>query len=156
MARLHGLALLFVPLLGFACGETDIPDTPLAGIIGGEAWTMKTAHTDSFLSDEDSFFISAFEQSFEACASEPSDDPNQVIFTLPTATGSGDFDLLGGISLTFVVREDDGLNNLIATEGAYVIESVTDTQVVGKVLARFDDGNEVSGRFEARICPKGR
>jgi hypothetical protein len=48
----------------------------------------------------------------------------------------------------------DATNNLIATEGRIVVDSVTATRVTGGLHGIYNDGNEVDGRFDVTICPE--
>jgi hypothetical protein len=133
-----------------ACGDSfEVSDQPLQGEVGGMAWSFVAGETDSFLSDEDKFFASLYATEFEACAfGRP--DGNSLILSIPTAPG--DYELSLQRTMTFVVDEEDGPNNLIATEGLIVVDEITATTITGGVHARFDGDNEVDGNFSVTIC----
>jgi hypothetical protein len=143
-------ALLSFAAGAAACGDSfEVTDQPLQGEVGGAAWTFVAGETDSFLSDENNFFASLYGSDFEACGvSQATGD--HLILSIPTA--AGDYDLSLQRTMTFVVDEADGPNNLIATEGLIVVDDVSATTITGGVHARFDGGNEVDGNFTVTIC----
>jgi hypothetical protein len=139
-----------VLLLATGCGTsspTEIATTTLAGKVAGQAWTFQAGHTSAFLSKgEPDFFASLYPMTFTACGfSEPTG--GHVIAAIPKMTGDYDLDL--SLNMTFT----DGSNNLIATEGRIVVDSVTATHVTGGLHAIYDSANEVDGQFDVTICP---
>ena len=54
--------------------------------------------------------------------------------------------------LTVTLFNPDGAVNNISTEGAVEILSISDTQVRGRIDARFDSENNVNGNFTATFC----
>src|SRR5690606_40977769 len=48
--------------------------------------------------------------------------------------------------------DDEEVMNVIATEGAVEITSVTDTHVTGRIDARADEDNFISGNFTVALC----
>ena len=146
-------ACLFAPMLAIAAcsssaSSVDIATTPLSGKVGGQPWTFQVGETNAFLSDgEDDFFASLYAQSYTACGfGEPSEQPH-VLGAVPKVVGDYDLDL--SRNFTFV---DAAQNNLVATDGRIVIDSVTDTTVTGGLHTTYNGDNEVNGRFTLTIC----
>jgi hypothetical protein len=144
--------LLSAALAGCATDDTgsstDIAPTPLAGTVGGQAWTFQAGHTDGFLSkDEPDFFATMFPTTFTTCGfSEPSG--NHLILSIPKTPGEYPMSL--SRNMTFVVGSD----NKIAVNGMIRVDEVTATAVKGGIVASFDAQNEVNGTFEIPICPE--
>ena len=134
-----------------ACGgdSYEISDQSLQGKVGGVDWSFAGGETDSFLSDEESFFASLFSSSLEACAFS-SPGGNRLLMAIPTEPG--DYELGISQTMTFVVDQSDGLENLVATEGRLVVDEVTATTIAGGIYARFDGDNEIDGNFSLTIC----
>ena len=62
-----------------------------------------------------------------------------------------DFNDLEG-SRTVTLFDDEEVMNVIATEGAVEITSVTDTHVTGRIDARADEDNFINGNFTVPLC----
>lgn len=132
-------------------GEFDfgsIPSGPLEGTIGGEAWTFSSGHTDSFLDDESDFFGIFYSQDNIGCDDWSVDAGNNLIGAVPTAPGEYEFSLSQNV--TFYV--DATQENLVATDGGIVVDSVEGGVVRGAMFATYDEDNEVGGEFELVIC----
>lgn len=127
-------------------GSADLKDTPLAGTVGGNAWTFVAGDTDAFLSkDEPDFFASLYPATFTSCGfSQPAGD--HLILSIPKTPGEYPMSL--SRNMTFVVGND----NKIAIDGMIVVDEVTATSIKGGIVASFDSSNEVNGRFEIPIC----
>ena len=65
----------------------------------------------------------------------------------------GEWGLSLSRNMTFVVEEEDGPNNLIATEGTLRVDSLTADSLSGGIYAEFDGDNLVDGTFVVSICP---
>lgn len=145
-------ALSLMALVGCAsdddAGSQDIEATPLAGEVGGQAWTFAAGHTSAFLSEgEPDFFATLYPMSFTTCGfSEPGG--NHLIVAIPKTPGEYQMSLQR--NMTFVVGDSQ---NLIATNGRIVVDEVTETTVKGGLVASYDGENQVNGRFEVTICP---
>lgn len=136
-------------LLVAACGggsSYEVSDEPLAGTVGGAAWTFEAGHTNAFLSEgEDDFFAELYAEAFTPCGfTTPSG--SHLIIAVPKEPGEYDFSLQ--LNMTFVV----GTDNLVATEGKVVVDEVTATTVTGGVHGIFDGDNEVDGQFTLTVC----
>ena len=133
----------------------DFKDQALAGAIEGVSWSYgdgyasttgegATAklHVTLVLPSED-----------EGCDIMP--DGDRVFFTLPSNTGvhllKFDFNDLEG-SRTVTLFDDEEVMNVIATEGAVEITSITETHITGRIDARADEDNFVNGNFSVPLC----
>ena len=140
-----------------ACGKNDeeesvfdfstIPDSPLSGLVGGEAWDFESGVTDDFLSDADGFFAI-----FHATAVDCSgfnESGNSLITSLPTEPGEYEM----GLSQTVTFYVEASQENLVSLTGGIRIDEVTETEIKGGLVAEFDADNEASGTFVIAICP---
>ena len=121
----------------------------LTGKIGGKAWTFHTAESDSFLSDDKNFWVDAYAGSFTPCTSAGPFDSDRLILTLPKTVGTHPLSL--SLTETFYVAATS--DNLVATSGTIVIDSVTAATITGSVKFAYNADNSVEGTFEATICP---
>ena len=146
------LILLVVAVSAAACSASsssvDIASSPLAGSVGGKAWSFQVGATDAFLSEGDpNFFATFYASSYTPCVDIEPSGPHLIV-AVPKKVG--DYDLDFALNMTFV---DANSNNLIATDGRIVIDSVSSTTVTGGLHGIYDGNNEVNGRFQISICP---
>jgi hypothetical protein len=138
---------------GDATPRTPIASSVLAGVVGGKPWSLGSADTDAFLSeDSTSFWVSAYAESGAPCETPiGGSGGNELILFVPKA--AGDYSLGFSLTATFVV-DPRGLNqNLVATRGRIVVEEVTATYVRGGAAIALDTDNTVNGQFQANVCP---
>lgn len=164
MKQFSRLFLLSLAIFTFSCGEDDeegssyeFKDQTAQGTINDKSWTFisgKALIRDGKLSvdlgaDED--FVSC--ESFHFNGS-------YIFFTLDEATGVSelkfdlnDFDNSQTATMYDPDEGDFGLN-IIATEGAIEIISITDTEVKGRIDIRdgHDNSSSVNGNFTVPIC----
>jgi hypothetical protein len=131
--------------------RTPIVNTPLAGMIGGEAWTFNHADTDSALSDQETFFLSFYAEPAMACESFFQSTLNELIVIVPKAPG--DYAINFEHAATFVVDPGGSNDNLVAFNGHMVVDEITATTLRGGIAVEYNAKNHVNGRFEANICP---
>jgi hypothetical protein len=136
---------------GDSGASTPILSTPLAGMIGGEAWTFNHADIDDFLSDEQTFFLTAYAEPAIACESFFQSTQNELIVIVPKAPG--DYAINFEHAATFVVDPGGESRNLVARNGHMVIDEITATSLRGGIAVEYNAQNHVNGRFEATICP---
>jgi hypothetical protein len=139
--------------LGLATGActvststNQIDSTPLAGTVDGYAWTFVAGNTDAFISSgQDNFFASMYPTTYTACSGIEPSGPHLLVAVPKVA---GDYQMNLDRNMTFVVND----NNLVATQGRIVVDSVSATQVTGGMHAIYDGANEVNGQFSLTIC----
>jgi hypothetical protein len=129
-------------------GSAAIASTPLAGKIAGQAWSLGTAETDSFLSSSTAFDVSHYSDSFTACSGSSSQE-NYLSLNIPRAPGDYAIDTQGTATAIFVIG---GSQNLLASSGHLVIDTVTSTTVTGGINVTLNGDNSVDGQFTATIC----
>jgi hypothetical protein len=133
-------------------GDFEIAGTPLAGQIAGQTWSLGTAETDAFLSeDSNDFWVNLYSQSFTPCTGTAPFGENHVIASIPKSVG--DYTLSLSLNATFVVQGATQTENYVATKGRIVVDEVTATLIRGGAYIEYDGGNVVDGRFEASVCP---
>lgn len=130
-------------------GPVEIASGPVTGKVGGAAWTLATAQTDAFLSEDDTFWIDAYAENVASCDAFGSG--NSLILNVPKTLGTHPLSL--SLNATFVV-EGTETENLIATQGAIRVDEITSAMVRGGVTMTFDANNSVSGEFQAAVCPE--
>ena len=139
-------------VLGLASGactvstSNQIDSTPLAGTVDGYSWTFVAGSTDAFISaGQDNFFASMYPTAYTACSGIEPSGPHLLV-AVPKVVG--DYPMTLDRNMTFVVND----NNLVATDGRIVVDSVSATQVTGGMHAIYDGANEVNGQFSLTIC----
>jgi hypothetical protein len=136
---------------GCGGGVFDVAQVPLAGKVGGQAWSLGTIQTNAFLSaSSDTFFVEAFPETFTPCTGDTSGATgNRVIMNIPKQAGT--YALSFAFTQTFYVQASS--LNLAATRGRILVEEVTDTMIRGGAHFEFDADNAVNGQFQTPICP---
>jgi hypothetical protein len=151
------MGLLALTLSGCGGGDDDggsgpnaIAEGTLTGKVGGEPWTVASAETDAFLSDDKELWVALYgEPSPEACGfGSPSG--NHLILTVPTSPG--EYRLSLNLNGTFVIETPTGTDNLVGTKGSLRVDEVTATTLKAGVSIEYDAGSSLSGEFEAVIC----
>ena len=131
-----------------ADANTPIESTPLSGFIAGQAWTIASADTNAFLSDDSSYFATAYGEPVEACGIAATTQ-GELLLSVPTALG--DYPL--GLDMSATFYDPNTNDNLIATQGHLVVDALTSTTISGGAVIEFNDDNHVNGRFSITICP---
>jgi len=150
MTRLPAV-LCLVSVLGCGgdgSGGGAVSSAPLAGKLGGKAWTFGTGESNSFLSDDKTYWVDAYAGTFAPCTQSAPFDGDRLILNLPRTTGTHHLSL--DLTQTFYVG---GGNNLVATSGTIVIDSITETTISGGARFAYNADNSVDGQFTATICP---
>ena len=148
---IHSLAVfLSLGVMG-ACAGYEVTDQPLTGKVGSNPWTFVEGYTDDFLSDEDSFRAELYPADVDECGFFRPGAMDHLLVRIPTATG--EYELSLQQNMTYVVYDEEGPRNLVATEGVLVVESIDATTIMAGLHSRFDGDNEVDGNFEITICP---
>lgn len=154
MKQLVLTALMAIGLFG--CGGDDedasVTDQPLQGEVNGQAWTLGSATTNAFLSDDDTIWVDAYLDADITCDSFGGGEGASLILNVPREVGT--YTLSLSLNMTFVFEDEEGdLLNVVGTNGVLIVEEVTDTQVTASIRASADGDNSVEGRFTAELCP---
>ena len=102
------------------------------------------------LSTPDKFWVDLYAATFDTCVAfgAPSDADN-VTMMMPKTPGSYPLSLAQNATL-YVASSSD---NLVATKGLLVIDTVTATTISGGMHITYNADNTVDGQFQASICP---
>lgn len=162
MKRYYSL-LLFASVLAFASCDDDekssssssykFKDQDLQGKINNESFLYDDGFAD--VGDEYIDITLVLPQNEDVCDLF-NIEGNSVFFYVSNEIKLTklSFDLSSWEGQTVTLFAKDGAKNLIATEGAIEILSITDTEVTGRIDARVDSKSYVNGNFTARRCPK--
>lgn len=118
------------------------------GKIGNVAWVYEDGKVEDV---EVAFNI----ELFLTQPSAPCDNPgfaigDQVLFTIPRSAGLFELSADGYTVTLFNISQ---AKTYIATQGAVEILSASGSFLIGRIDARFDDGNFVNGNFIVPFCP---
>jgi hypothetical protein len=131
-------------------GSTAIAEGKLSGKVGGEPWTVASAETDAFFSNDKKLWVELYgEPSTEACGLV-SPSGNHLLLNVPTSPG--EYPLSLDLNGTFVIETPTGTDNLVGTKGLLRVDEVSATTLRAGINIEYDAGSSVSGEFEAVIC----
>lgn len=153
------LGMLWLVLV--SCGDDDdgpsyeFIDQNLQGEINGQTWSFVDGNAEISVFDDTKLSI-------ELGAEELADPCDvfglsglTVFFSIANEVGLTElnftFDENGQ---TVTLYDPDGSQNFIATAGAVEILTITETEVTGRIDARYEgeDGNSVNGNFSVTFC----
>lgn len=144
MKRLVTIAMLSAS----ACASDALPDAPLAGMLGGEPFTIVSGFGQV---DYDPPRLTTWLFDSEVTCDGETSYVRYVGVDAPAAVGT--YNGEQGASLVYWRGNTPPLNDLTAT---IQIESLTATRVIGRVVSsEFSDDpdDSVLGRFDVPLCP---
>lgn len=162
--------LLFVASLAlviFSCGDDDngpgykFIDQDAQGEIDNVSWAYADGYADigpygtgSDIRVSVDLTLPQTEQGCDIFIPEG----NMVFFSVPNEVGLYKLKLnlncfTCADNYTVTLFKEDGFENFIVTEGAVEILAISDTEVTGRIDARYDDNTFVNGNFTVSICP---
>lgn len=153
-------AIALCLLFASCSSDTEAPaynftDQPLAGMIEGVSWTYADGYADITGEGENAKLHVTLALPSEGTGCDILVDGDRVMFSFPKYAGLHilklDFNDVEG-SRTVTLFDDEETMNVIATQGAVEITSITDTEVKGRIDARAYDDNFVNGNFTVPIC----
>lgn len=157
MKKLWVVVLLAIAL---GCGKDDpkpsykFKNQTATGKIEGVSWTFVEGKAED---DGDNFSIELMlDQTDSPCDVFAFPDGDLVMFTIPNVVGlyKLKFSLSGGSDLrTATLFDSEETLNIIATEGAIEILTITASEVTGRLDVRSDDNNYINGNFTVSLCP---
>lgn len=127
--------------------KTAIVSGPLAGLVGGKAWSFVSGQTDAFLSEEGDYWGEAYSEA--STCSSGFVDSDHLVLSVPRQPG--DYALGPMLTATFSLTQNN--DNLIAMKGHIVVDQVSASTIRGGAFIEFDAQNSVNGHFELTICP---
>jgi len=155
MKNVSSITLASLTLLLGACGggysADSIADQAPQGLMEGEDWTMMSAVVTA--NGEDKLSVDLYPVQVEPCDGF-ADSDSQILFTIKREVGEFPLkfsfgDLEGSQTITFSPGPGQ---NVIASEGLIVVESLTDDEVTIGLVADAGESS-INGRFTATICP---
>ncbi|UXX80457.1 hypothetical protein N7E81_05005 [Reichenbachiella carrageenanivorans] len=169
MKQLSVVLFACLVLISFSCSEDEdggsdssyeFKEQVAQGTINDKDWTLGSGYASS--SSNDRLSINLFGKDFETPCDVFSDRGVLIFFTLDNKVGvtelKFDFDDLDNSKTATFLDPDAGGDfgplNIIATEGAIEILSVTDSEVKGRLDIRNggDNTSSVNGNFTIDIC----
>lgn len=136
---------------------TDFVNQNLSGRINGKDWAYKHAYVDPTVEtpeEEDLVVVFLSYVPKKPCPMPDEDDPAQssIMVTLPNEKKV--IPLKRGTSRSLVFHYDRKGEQFatVAKKGKIKIVDNNGTKLKGKVFASYNDGNWVSGNFQAVVC----
>lgn len=157
MKNLYLLCLIFLVTSLISCSDDDsdndgpsyeFKNQELQGMIDGQAFVLGEG-TVSSSDGELSLKLLSDMETASACDQFGSGDFVRVFFTIAEAEGIVE---LSFEEQTVTLFNPENTLNIIITEGAVEITSISESSVSGKIDARYDDENFVNGNFTAEFC----
>jgi hypothetical protein len=134
-------------------------DQPLAGQIGGVAWTHQSGFVEEETFKEEAILGFDLVQDIvdgEAGCNILFPEGDYVFFDVPNKVGIYEinFDLMNMAedSQSLTLYDDETGVNHIANEGAIEILTITDTEVTGRIDARSEADTYINGNFTVTLC----
>ncbi|MEO9966057.1 MAG: hypothetical protein ABJF11_09725 [Reichenbachiella sp.] len=160
LARILFLSLI---IINFSCSDDDDDGGPayeftnqnLQGQINGKSWSFVEGVAEVSPFDDTKLSIELGAEELESPCDLFALSGLRVFFSIPheVALTELNFSLEEG-GQTVTLFDPDGTLNIIATEGAVEILTITDTEVTGRIDAREGGGGEdgVNGNFSVTYC----
>lgn len=155
--------LLSSTALLLSCSDDDekgpsysFKNQDLQGKIEGGSWTYADGYVETTtIEGVESLSVNLMLAQVDGACRNFSIEGDQVFFTVPNEVGvyKLKFDLSTFSGQTVTLFDTETVLNTIATEGAIEILTITDTEVTGRVDARYDKTNYVNGNFTVSFCP---
>lgn len=149
------IELIFIALFVFSCGDDEneysFKNQDLSGKIGGDSWTYEDGFIDEFTFEGKDFLSSNLTLTQDGSVCEVDLEGNYIYFGAPKKVGV--YKLKGGNERIFLVMNNNHTASFDANKGAIEILSITETQVTGRIDARFNGNNFVNGNFTVSFCP---
>ena len=136
-----------------SASSTSMPDyetTTLSGTMAGVAWTFDTGRVVVPTSGSTYWYDMTSDNLSNACSSTytgSSSNP-KILFSRSEAPSVGETELGWGNTVTFY----DGSINYGIITGKIKIDTVTTTEVTGKMYAKSGSNNEINGTFTLSRC----
>ena len=138
--------------------STTIPDyetTTLSGKIVDTSWTFKTGRAKVPTSSSRNYYYRLTSDTISnACSSTytgTSSNP-YIIYSRDDATAVGEEELCYTSGCAKTLTFYDGSTSYIITTGKIKVDTVTTTEVTGKMYAKSSSNNEINGTFTLSRC----
>ena len=141
-----------------ATSSTTMPDyetTTLSGTMAGTAWTFYKGHVKVPTSSSGNYYYRLTSDNISnACSSTytgTSSNP-YIIYSRDDATAVGEEELCYTSGCAKTLTFYDGSTSYIITTGKIKVDTVTTTEVTGKMYAKSSSNNEINGTFTLSRC----
>jgi hypothetical protein len=132
-------------------GQIEIKTGVLDGVIKGDSWIFLSGSAKKDPFNKDRYRIDFWETSeVNPCQIFFPVSPRNLLSSIPTAIG--EYVLGNEINVTFSYEDGQISQNMVATEGKFVIEKIDKNIINGKLVAFFDKKNNVNGAFSLTVC----
>ena len=140
-----------------ATSSTTMPDyetTTLSGTMAGVAWTFDTGRVVVPTSGSTYWYDMTSDNLSNACSSTytGSSSHPKILASRSEALSVGEEKLCFSSSCSKTLTFYDGSINYIITTGKIKIDTVTTTEVTGKMYAKSGSSNEINGTFTLSRC----
>lgn len=127
---------------------------PAIGLINGGAWLFLSGTAKPHYNDPSRISLSLFNEEFTDQCSGFSYGKANVLTSVPAGLGETRLGQMPKIeTVTFSYTDGNGAGaNLIATEGRITITEITNEEVSGFIMARYDGVNYINGAFKLKVC----
>ena len=166
---LHIILISLFSLTVFSCAKessddstttassTTMPDyetTTLSGTMAGVAWTFDTGRVVVPTSGSTYWYDMTSDNLSNACSSSytGSSSHPKILFSRSEAPSVGEEELCFSSGCSKTLTFYDGSINYIITTGKIKIDTVTTTEVTGKMYAKSGSNNEINGTFTLSRC----
>ncbi|MBK9322838.1 MAG: hypothetical protein IPM97_07840 [Bdellovibrionaceae bacterium] len=135
--------------------ETPYRNETASGLIGGTPWTFVSGTAKPVYDDPQRIEIVLNNEAF----ADPCSGLNFGKVSVMTRTSVKPGETIFGEgnpmqSATFFYQNDQGGINMFVFDGKVKIEAITDTEVVGSFLGKYDSQNYVNGSFKLIRCAR--
>lgn len=132
----------------------DFKDQNMKGTIDGISWQVVSGKAEVSTSANDKYFLNFSEKTIDNACNDFVFDGNRVFFSIPNAVGLYELQIntSTGDGQTATLFKGSEFLNIIATEGAIEILTITDALVTGRIDAKADSESSVNGNFSVPLC----
>jgi hypothetical protein len=138
-------------------GDDQSANTALAGQFDGGPWEVKSAWltVDNSRKGAHHFFHFSDQTLANPCDGFSGNQKNErkLLCTAETTSGRQSLEFSNKKSLTFVIVKNGTRPENLSGEGWVEVEKADRREAVGKISAKYNESNMVSGSFKAKICP---
>lgn len=141
-----------------SCGDDDsgpaysFDDQDLQGEIQGQDWVYLDGEAEESFFFDDQMSIELIQEEIEQACGLFYSLESSVFFSVPYEEGLFELNLSGTTSQTVTLYVPDETLNIIATGGAVEILSISETEISGRIDARYDEDNFINGNFTIPFC----
>jgi len=136
--------------------EATYRSEPAMGVINSTQWQFQSGSAKLWYGDDSRISLNFYGESLEDPCAPFIYGKSSVITGVPAVVGETVLGQMPNIeTATFAYSDATGTSaNLIATEGRIAITSISDEEVSGFIIAKYDGANHINGSFRLKMCPR--